>query len=78
MLDSGGNVIPQWETPGSVRRFASAIPLNIPGISNGTAEIDLNAPFDSAYGYHWLLNLTPRITTNNQSYLFYKVFRQRL
>jgi hypothetical protein len=67
-LNKYGRVIPMWETSDDQYEGSHVLPM-------GTEHIDLSADFEAPYGYYWIMRAESARTTDNESYIFYRVYR---
>ena len=72
-LNRGGDAIPNLTRPNRASR-----PLGSLIAPMRTFRQTLRAPFVSQFGFRWKIRLNERTTSNNQSHLFFRVYRSTI
>jgi len=69
-LNKNGKVIPQFRNRGSSGKQVGLFVLPL-----ATGEITITADFESPFGYYWIVRAESVGATDNESHIFYKVYR---
>ena len=73
-LDENGNVIPELERPRLFQSpYIDQTGTQIPPMQS--RKMELVADFDAPYGYYWVVKAGSARTVDNESYIFFDMYR---